>query len=225
LNAVKGLERQKTPVLAGRYVVAFAHADESVRFEQRPNLFVDGVALECVPCLAICQDFETSQFEIHYCNEAWSPLGSQLGSCPPTKRWSALSVRTMELAPSGSVALPSKSKRARCTQRKWRKRVAPFAVVHRISLMRSWRETRCGSATIASTGFLNACTAKPNEARPRTVSLARPLLVESLSPAVAHTCSPRSYIRPCVRVGLRACLPLPMVRSASDESPSADLRR
>jgi ClpX C4-type zinc finger len=65
--------------LAGTYVVAHAHADASAAFVQRKNLSVDGEWLGRVPCIAICEDFETSDLMIQYCNESWDTLGIAAG--------------------------------------------------------------------------------------------------------------------------------------------------
>ncbi len=63
------------PVLAGLHVVEYAEADESVVFEQRRTLNVDGQWLGKVPRLAICQDFDTLEFAIQHCADDWEPLG------------------------------------------------------------------------------------------------------------------------------------------------------
>jgi hypothetical protein len=66
-------------ILAGTYVVAYAHAGESVTFVQRKNLSVEGEWLGRVPCIAICENFETSEFMIQYCDESWDTLGIGAG--------------------------------------------------------------------------------------------------------------------------------------------------
>ncbi len=63
------------PVLGCDYVAAFAHIDESVRFVQRRTLNAGGVWLGRVPCIALCQDFETSEVSVQHCNEHWEVLG------------------------------------------------------------------------------------------------------------------------------------------------------
>ena len=63
------------PVLAGLYVVEYAEADTSIVFEQRRTLNVDGQWLGRVPCLAICQDFDTLEYAIQHCTQDWEPLG------------------------------------------------------------------------------------------------------------------------------------------------------
>ena len=66
-------------VIAGLYVLAFAHADKSVRFEQRHTLNVDGKWLGRVPCLALCTPFNERAFVIQHCTESWEPLGVAAG--------------------------------------------------------------------------------------------------------------------------------------------------
>jgi len=63
------------PVLAGIYVVSYAHADQSVHFVQRNTLSVNGEWLGRVPCLTICQDFESSEYLVQHCDESWELLG------------------------------------------------------------------------------------------------------------------------------------------------------
>jgi hypothetical protein len=63
------------PVLAGFYVVAYAEADDSVTFEQRRTLNVDGNWLGRVPYLAICQEFDAPRFAVQHCTSDWAPLG------------------------------------------------------------------------------------------------------------------------------------------------------
>jgi len=67
------------PVLAGQYVVAFAHVDASVAFEQRHTLNVGGEWLGRVPYLAVCQEFETAEFTVQHCGQGWEPLGIAAG--------------------------------------------------------------------------------------------------------------------------------------------------
>jgi ClpX C4-type zinc finger len=66
-------------VLAGTYVVAYAQADDSVTFVQRNNLAVDGEWLGRVPFVAICQDFETSEFIVQFCDTSWDTVGIAAG--------------------------------------------------------------------------------------------------------------------------------------------------
>lgn len=63
------------PALAGLYVVAYAEADESISFEQRRTLNVEGEWLGRVPRLVLCQDFESLEYAIQHCREDWYPLG------------------------------------------------------------------------------------------------------------------------------------------------------
>lgn len=67
------------PVIAGLYVLAFAHADKSVRFEQRRTLNVDGKWLGRVACLALCTPFDETEFMVQYCDSRWNPLGIAAG--------------------------------------------------------------------------------------------------------------------------------------------------
>jgi hypothetical protein len=67
------------PIIAGLYVLEFAHADESVQFKQRHTLNVDGEWLGRVPNLAICQAFDSQEFMVQHCNEEWEPLGIASG--------------------------------------------------------------------------------------------------------------------------------------------------
>jgi hypothetical protein len=67
------------PVLAGTYVVSYAHADSSVTFVQQNTLAVDGEWLGRVPCLAICQDFESSEYLVQHCDADWQPFGIVAG--------------------------------------------------------------------------------------------------------------------------------------------------
>jgi hypothetical protein len=66
-------------VLAGLYVVEFAEVDDSVVFEQRWTLNVDGQWLGRVRYLAICQEFATLEYVIQYCEEGWEPVGIAAG--------------------------------------------------------------------------------------------------------------------------------------------------
>jgi hypothetical protein len=70
-----GRRQNPPPVIAGLYVVGFAHADRSVRFEQRYTLHAGGKWLGRVPCLALCRSFEKAEFMIQYCSKQWKPLG------------------------------------------------------------------------------------------------------------------------------------------------------
>jgi len=74
-----GRRHNPPPVIAGLYVVAFAHADTSVRFEQRHTLNVGGKWLGRVSCLALCRSFEKAEFMIQHCSKQWEPLGIAAG--------------------------------------------------------------------------------------------------------------------------------------------------
>ena len=66
------------PVIAGMYVLEFAHADRTVRFEQRQTLNVGGKWLGRVPFLVICVALEKTdktEFAIQHCDRNWYPLG------------------------------------------------------------------------------------------------------------------------------------------------------
>jgi hypothetical protein len=67
------------PVLEGTYVLVYAYADSSVTFIQRNTLAVDGEWLGRVPCLAICQDFESSEYLVLHCDEEWETIGIAAG--------------------------------------------------------------------------------------------------------------------------------------------------
>jgi hypothetical protein len=67
------------PVLAGLYVLEYAHIDDSVEFEQRKTLNVDGNWLGRVPNLAICQSFDGLEYMVQHCSEDWEPLGIAAG--------------------------------------------------------------------------------------------------------------------------------------------------
>jgi ClpX C4-type zinc finger len=67
------------PVLAGLHVVAYAEADDSVVFEQRHTLNVDGKWLGRVPYLAVCQEFDTLEYAVQHCTDEWDLLGIAAG--------------------------------------------------------------------------------------------------------------------------------------------------
>jgi ClpX C4-type zinc finger len=77
--SVTGPHTSPAAVLIGAYVAAYARPDDAVRFVQRNTLSVNGEWLGRVPCLAVCQDFETSEFMILHCDESWEPLGIAAG--------------------------------------------------------------------------------------------------------------------------------------------------
>ena len=62
--------------LNDRLLLQYAVLDESVGYTVGHKLFfVDGKQIGRVPCMAICQDKETSLFTLYYCDEEWSFLG------------------------------------------------------------------------------------------------------------------------------------------------------
>ena len=61
------------------YVVEYALVDDSIVFEQRRMLNVDGEWLGRVPCTAICQDFDTLEYSIQHCAADWELLGVATG--------------------------------------------------------------------------------------------------------------------------------------------------
>ena len=71
--------RPPPPVIAGLYVLEYATADRSVRYEQRRTLNVGGKWLGRVPCLALCQPFNDSGFMIQHCSSKWESLGVAAG--------------------------------------------------------------------------------------------------------------------------------------------------
>ena len=71
--------RPAPPVIDGLYVLEYAYADSSVRFEQRKTLNVDGKWLGRVPCLALCQPFDDSGFMVQHCSKKWESRGVAAG--------------------------------------------------------------------------------------------------------------------------------------------------
>lgn len=67
------------PALDCAHVVEFAVLDETVVFEQRKTLNVGGEWLGQVPCLAICQNLDETEFLIFYCDLNWETLGVAAG--------------------------------------------------------------------------------------------------------------------------------------------------
>lgn len=67
------------PALDCAHVVEYAITDKTVMFEQRHTLNVGGEWLGEVPNLAICQDFEKTEFLIFHCNPEWEILGVAAG--------------------------------------------------------------------------------------------------------------------------------------------------
>ena len=59
-----------------RLLLEYAVLNNSVGFNSGHRLmFVDGKEIGKVPCLAICQDKDSSQFTLYYCDSDWTPLG------------------------------------------------------------------------------------------------------------------------------------------------------
>ena len=59
-----------------RLLLHYAILDESVGFNSGHRLmFRDRVEIGRVPCLAICQDKDSPQFMLYYCDSDWSPVG------------------------------------------------------------------------------------------------------------------------------------------------------
>ena len=67
------------PIIAGLYVLEYAHVDETVVFSQRKTLNVSGEWLGRVPNLAICQPFDSREFMVQHCSVEWEPLGIAAG--------------------------------------------------------------------------------------------------------------------------------------------------
>jgi hypothetical protein len=65
------------PAICSKRVLHYAVLDETVGFNSGHRLvFVDGKELGKVPCLAICQEKNTSKFLIYYCDGDWDPVGA-----------------------------------------------------------------------------------------------------------------------------------------------------
>src|SRR6267143_498351 len=62
------------PALDGALVIAFALADETVKYEERQTLFINEALLGRVPKLAICQNLEETEFMVFHCNHDWEVL-------------------------------------------------------------------------------------------------------------------------------------------------------
>jgi len=59
-----------------RVLLHYAVLSDSVGFNSGHQLmFVDGKEIGRVPCLAICQDKDSTQFMLYYCDSNWSPVG------------------------------------------------------------------------------------------------------------------------------------------------------
>ena len=62
------------PALDGALVIAFAVADETVKYEERQTLFINGELLGRVPKLAICRNLDETEFMVFHCNGDWEVL-------------------------------------------------------------------------------------------------------------------------------------------------------
>ena len=59
-----------------RVLVHYAVLNDSVGFSAGHGLmFVGDKEISKVPCLAICQDRDSPQFMLYYCDSDWSPIG------------------------------------------------------------------------------------------------------------------------------------------------------
>src|SRR5256885_9714578 len=67
------------PALDCAHVIEYAFTDETVTFEQRRTLNVGGEWLGAVSNLAICQNFDETEFMIFHCNSEWEVLGVAAG--------------------------------------------------------------------------------------------------------------------------------------------------
>lgn len=59
-----------------RLLLHYAVLNDEVGFNSGHGLmFVDGKEIGRVPCLAICQDKDSTQFVLYYCDTDWRPIG------------------------------------------------------------------------------------------------------------------------------------------------------
>jgi ClpX C4-type zinc finger len=72
-------QHKAPPVLAGLFVLAYAHVDRSITFIQRRTLNVNGKWLGRVPCLAICQEFGGGEYLVQHCSQSWNTRGVAAG--------------------------------------------------------------------------------------------------------------------------------------------------
>jgi len=64
------------PEICTQRVLQYAVLDDSVGFSSGHGLmFVDGKELGRVPCLAICEDTNSSGVMLYYCNRDWNMVG------------------------------------------------------------------------------------------------------------------------------------------------------
>jgi hypothetical protein len=62
-------------VIDGCRLVCYAIVDGNVQFSSRTLLFVDGIELGEVPCLAICHEEKSSGVLLFHCDHEWTTLG------------------------------------------------------------------------------------------------------------------------------------------------------
>jgi hypothetical protein len=59
-----------------RAVLEYALLDHSVGFREGHGLlFVGGKEIGRLPCLAICQDRNSGQVTLYFCDSGWNPIG------------------------------------------------------------------------------------------------------------------------------------------------------
>ena len=63
------------PVLDCARLIKYAVLNRGVEFSGRSLLFVDGKELGAVPCLAVCEDVNTSSILLFHCASDWKVLG------------------------------------------------------------------------------------------------------------------------------------------------------
>ena len=68
-------------ILDSAKVLAFAVVDETVIYENRKTLYVDGELLGAVPKLAICQNYNEEEVMLFHCDDEWTVLGVSSHGC------------------------------------------------------------------------------------------------------------------------------------------------
>jgi hypothetical protein len=63
------------PVLGNARVLEYVVLPQDIKYSGHSNMFVGGKKLEWVPCLAICQDLDTSEVLLFYCDVSWDAVG------------------------------------------------------------------------------------------------------------------------------------------------------
>jgi hypothetical protein len=64
------------PAIANQRVLHYAVLDSAVGYRSGHGLFfVNGKEMGRVPCLAVCQDMNSHQVFLHYCERDWTSLG------------------------------------------------------------------------------------------------------------------------------------------------------